>query len=142
MGKRVIGLVLVAIAGIVAAHTVIEPLYHVSSETQPYSIAWQLIDPIMALGIVLAIIFSYLRKIRIASAGDHTPLTWEHLAANTLFYGILFVAILFFSNWFNILNPAFTGMGAGPASLVWTIIDASLPLLLGAMGIFLLRATD
>ena len=38
--KRVIGVVLILIAAIIAIHTVIEPVYHTSSEAQPYSSTW------------------------------------------------------------------------------------------------------
>ena len=65
--------------------------------------------------------------------------TGEFIAANAQFYGFLFVGILFFWNWFNLLSPAFTAVGENAVSLVWILIDATLPLLLGAMGTFLLR---
>ena len=35
--------------------------------------------------------------------------------------------------------PAFTAPGEDTVTLVWILIDATLPLLLGAMGVFLLR---
>ncbi len=49
------------------------------------------------------------------------------------------MGILFFWNWFNLLSPAFTAVGPDAVSLVWGFIDAALPLLLGAMGLSLLR---
>ena len=39
------------------------------------------------------------------------------------------------------LSPAFTAVGTETASLVWILIDATLPLLTGAMGVFLLRGS-
>ena len=67
------------------------------------------------------------------------PVTRDFLAANTLFYGLLFIGILFFFNWFNLLSPAYTAVGPDAVSVVWALIDAALPLLLGAQGLSLLR---
>ena len=66
-------------------------------------------------------------------------MTREYLTANTLFYGFLFVSILFFWNWFNLRSPAFTAIGDDAVSLVWIVIDALLPLVTGAMGVHLAR---
>ncbi len=92
----------------------------------------------MALAIVLGVRFSYIRK-RAANHEGGAPITREFLAANTLFYGFLFVGILFFWNWFNFRSPDFTGVGPETVSLVWGFIDAALPLLSCAMGLYLLR---
>ena len=93
----------------------------------------------MALAVVLGVIFGYIRKRDVDLEGGAAPPTREFLAANTLFYGFLFVGILFFGNWFSLLSPDFTGAGADTVSLVWGFIDAALPLLSGAMGLSLLR---
>ena len=70
----------------------------------------------MALAIVLGVRFSYIRK-RAANHEGGAPITREFLAANTLFYGFLFVGILFFWNWFNFRSPDFTGVGPETVSL-------------------------
>ena len=137
--KRISGIFLVLMAVAVAVHTVVEPLYHTSSKGQPYSPLWDILDPLMALAIALGVIFGYLRKKAADSEGDSGAVTREFVAANAQFYGFLFVGILFFWNWFILLSPAFTAVGAETASLVWILIDATLPLLTGAMGVFLLR---
>ena len=102
--KRIVGVVLLAIGAVVAVHTIIEPLYHVSSAASPYSPMWRIIDPLEALAVVLGVICGYLRKRSVAHDGA-TPITREWLAANALFYGFLCVGILFFWNWFNLLRP-------------------------------------
>ena len=139
MLKQIIGAILTIVGVAVAIHTIVEPLYHVSTEGQPYSPLWSILDKLMALAIALGLIFGYIRK-KGVDGGD--AITREYLAANTLFYGLLFVGILFFWNWFNLLSSTFTAIGEETVSLVWILIDASLPLLLGAMGISLLRAND
>ena len=139
--KKVIGVVLIIIAAIVAIHTVIEPLYHTSA-TEPdankFSSFWGYINPLSAISIVLGLIFSY---IRLNKVGDNSSVQ-EFIAANTLFYGFMFAAILFFYNWFGILNAeTFTAVGAETRSTVWIIFDALLPLLNGALGAHLLRSS-
>ena len=42
--KRIVGVVLLPIGAVVAGHTIIEPLYHVSSAASPYSPMWRIIE--------------------------------------------------------------------------------------------------
>ncbi len=139
MLKRTIGVFLTAVAAAVAVHTVLEPLYHVSGDGQPYSPVWNILDPLMAVAIVLGLVLGYRRKQEAEAQGGEAGVTREYLAANIQLYGLLCVGILFFWSWFNLLMPAFTAPGDDTVSLVWILIDATLPLLLGAMGIHLLR---
>lgn len=136
--QRFFGVVLIVIAAIVAIHTVIEPIYHTSTPEHPYSRIWQiLIDPLSAISIIVGLEFGYLRMRR---TGGNSSIQ-EFIAANTLFYGFVFVAILFFWNWFGTCKAAkdFTAVSADVRSLVWTFFDALLPVLNAAMGIHLLR---
>ena len=142
MLKRIVGVFLTAVAAAVAVHTVLEPLYHVSGEGQPYSPVWSILNPLMAVAIVLGLVLGWRRKKEVDGQGGEAGVTREYLAANTLLYGLLCVGILFFWNWFNLLMPAFTAPGDDTVTLVWILIDATLPLLLGAMGIHLLRERE
>lgn len=128
--KQIIGWFLIVIAIVVAAHTIIEPLYHGSGKVQ-YDI-WGFINPFMALGIVLGTACSGCCKIRIGNTGANVPVTWERLRINVLFYGFLSIGILFFWNWFSDLA------GGNAILLLWIIINTAFPLLSGAMGLFLL----
>lgn len=141
MLKKIIGIYLILVAALVAIHTVVEPLYYTSTEAQPYSSLWSAIDQFMAVAIILTIIFGHSRK-RNACQKNETHVTREFLSANVVFYGIVFIGIMFFWNYFNLLRPAFTAVGPDAASLAWIIIDATLPLLLGAMGMHLFKAED
>lgn len=136
--KRVIGIVLILIAAIVAIHTVIEPIYHTSSESQPYSSAWVWINWLTAISLVLGLLFGYRRMSR-AGAGSGP----EFIAANVQFYGFLFAAILFFWNWFGIsgIGQDFTVISADVRSLVWIIFNAIHPLLGLALGAHLVRSS-
>ena len=138
MLRRIAGVVLIVVGVVVAVHTVVEPLYYVSTETSPDSPIWSIIDPFQALAVVLGVIFGYIRKRGVDLEGG-APITREFLVANTLFYGFLFVGILFFWNWFNIQSPTYTAVGTDTVSLLWGFINAALPLLSGAMGLSLLR---
>ena len=138
--KRVIGVVLIIIAAIVAIHTVIEPVYHTSTEDSPYSSTWDIINWLSLISIILGLIFGYIRM----SRADANSSGQEFLAANTQFYGFMFVAIIFLWNWFGIskVGSDFTAVGNDPRTMVWIIFDAILPLLNGAMGIHLLRSNS
>ena len=137
--RQVIGAVLILIGALVAIHTVVEPLYHASSQASPYSPNWKYINPLMALAIVLGLIFACMRKQEVDREGSGAPVTRDFLAANTIFYGLLFIGILFFFNWFNLLSPGYNAVGADAVSVIWAVIDAALPLLLGAQGMTLLK---
>lgn len=137
MLKKIVGFYLVLVAVLVGAHAVVEPLYHVSTEARPYSPAWDILNPLMIVALVVGIACAHLRKRR--ADRDGGGVTREYLAANALFYGFLFVAILFFWNWFNLHSPDFTAIGDETISLVWIVVDALLPLVTGAMGIHLAR---
>ena len=68
----------------------------------------------------------------------------EFIAANTLFYAFIFTAIIFFWNWFGIIDAGkeFTAIGDDTRTLVWIFFDALLPPLNIAMGLHLLRASQ
>ena len=141
--KKVVGAILLVVAVVVAAYTIVEPLYFDSSRSASgyNESVWAIINSFSALTVILGVIFGYIRKREADSAGG-TTVTREFLTANTIFYGFLLVGILFFWSWFNLLNPAFTAIHIGTVSLVWIIIDAALPLLAGALGIHLLLGSD
>ena len=138
--KRIIGVVLIIIAAIVALQTVLEPIYHTTTDDSPYSSTWDYINPLSAISIILGVIFGYIRMSR---AGADSSVQ-EFIAANTLFYGFMFAAIIFFWNWFGIMDVGkeFTAVGHNTRSLVWIIFDGIFPLLNGAMGVHLLRSSD
>ena len=135
--KRFIGVVLIVIAAIVAIQTILEPVYHTSTDDSPYSSAWDYINPLSAISIILGLIFGY---IRLSGVGADSSVQ-EFIAANTLFYGFIFTAIMFFWNWFGIMEIAsdFTAVSHGTRGLVWILFDAILPPLNIAMGVSLLR---
>ena len=125
---RIGGVLFIAVAVVIAVHTVVEPLYHVSTEGQPYSPVWDLLDPLMVVTVALGALLAWRRKRAVDQEADG-PVTREFLAANVLFFGFLFVGFLLLWSWFNLLSPGYTAAGPETASLVWMVIDAGLPLL-------------
>lgn len=140
MAKRIAGWGLIAVAFAVAIHTVIEPLYHVSTAAQPYSPFWMILDPLMVLALLAGTIFAYQRKRVVDHEGDDAPVSRAYIAANTLFYGFVAVGILLLWSYLNLLNPGYAPTGIDATSVIWMLIDASLPLLLGAQGFQLVRS--
>lgn len=138
--KRFIGVVLIVIAAIVAIQTILEPVYHTSTDESPYSSAWDIINWLSAISIILGLIFGYMR---LSGVGENSSVQ-EFIAANTLFYGFIFTGIMFFWNWFGIMEIAsdFTAVSHSTRGLVWILFDAILPPLNIAMGIHLLRASE
>ncbi len=138
--KRFIGVVLIVVAAIVAIQTILEPIYYTSTDESPYSSAWDIINWLSAISIILALIFG---SMRMRSVGEDSSVQ-EFIAANTLFYGFIFTAIIFFWNWFGILGIGsdFTAVSMDTRSLVWILFDAIFPALNIAMGIHLLRASE
>ena len=104
--KRIVGVYLILVAAVVAIHTVAEPLYYTSTEASPYSPHWSKINALMVLAIVLGLVFGCMRK-RGIDGGEGSAVTREYLEAHVLFYGLLFVGILFFWNFFNLHSPGF-----------------------------------
>ena len=81
-----------------------------------------------------------MRKQEVDAEGGSAAVTRDFPAANTIFYGLLFIGILFFFNWFNLQSPAYNAVGPDAVSVIWAVIDAALPLLLGAQGMTLIRS--
>ncbi len=128
--RRAVGVLLLLTAAIVGIYFVVDQL-----EILPF--IWPQLDYLMALATVLGVIFAYLRKRALESAGLDRIVTRRYLEANILFYGFLLIAMLFFWNWFDLL------VDADPQDtdrhIVWIIVNTVGSLLWGALGIFLLR---
>ncbi len=137
IANRIVGAYLILVGAVVAIHTIAEPIYYTSTPTAPFSPAWTYINWSMALAIVLGVIFACIGKR--ATEGEGDAVTWERLAANTLFYGLVVVGIMFFWNWLSINMDGYTS-SADISGLVWIAIDATLPVLLVSLGIRLARA--
>lgn len=128
--SRVVGAVLLLTGILVGIYFVVEQL-----EFLP--LLWPPLNYLMALSAILGVIFAYLRKRALESAGLDRIVTRRYLEANILFFGFLAIAMLFFWNWFDlIIDSEPQGIHR---SIVWAIVNTMGPLLWGALGMYLLR---
>ena len=74
-------------------------------------------------------------------SGDEggTPVLREFLAANTQFFGVLSLGIVFLFNWFNLLSSDFSAVEPDAVSLMWIATGAGLPFIWPFMGLNLLK---
>ena len=138
MARQIIGALFMVIAAVVAIHAILEPLFFAPTAAQPYSPLWDIINPFMALAVVAGAVMSFIRKRAVDEEGG---VTWDRLAASVLFYGFVFVGILFFWNWFNILGPGLNAANTDASAVVWIAIDATLPILAGSLGMRIFKGT-
>lgn len=144
--KRIVGGLLVIHGGICGLFTIIEHLFQNAIgwdvTSLGYSPVWLYLDPGTAAGVALGVGFAWHRKLMMQRGrrdGDsgNGGVTRDYLEANALFYGFLFVAILFYRLFFGDL----TDSNALPAAadVEWSIVYGLYPLLAVALGIGLAR---
>ena len=88
---------------------------------------------------LLGVGFAYGRKSAAGAVDANGPVTWGPLVANVLFYGFLGVGLMYFWNWFDLLNEAYNVTGADGSAVAWKVTDVAFPLVSGALGAALLR---
>ena len=90
----------------------------------------------MVIGVAAALIAAFARKRALDAGADEQPVSREYLSANAMFYysAALLIALLY--NWFGVefADPP------NDDGQVWILIDTTLPILLAASGVRLLRA--
>ena len=138
MIDRICGIYLILMALVVGLHTILESIYHTYDSAALYGTLWDILDWFMAVAFLMLLGFGYQLKQSFEGEDDTASVSRGFVKANTLFYGSLFFAILFFWNWFMHLNPAAVMPDGGLGRLIWLIVDPGLVLLCAAMGIQLL----
>lgn len=96
--------------------------------------AWRILDPLMVVGVAMALIAALAGKIS-QNSGIDRSVTREYLESNFTFYysAALLLALLW--NWFGFqwVDPP------NDVPLLWTLIDITAPLVMASTGIRLLR---
>ena len=96
---------------------------------------WQILDPLMVVGMVIVLTVAIGRKHRMDTASADQSAHQGSLETNLVFYYsvALFLALLW--NWFGFqfVDPA------NDNGLLWTLIDTTLPLLLASTALRLWR---
>ena len=135
--RKLFAIFLVGIALIVAVHFVFNSFYREALDSID---VWGILDWPIAVAIVVALVVHMQRKLAL----DREPaqaVNRKYVEVNVATYATFFLALWFFSNWFNFLN--FGTEGESAANLVvWTIVDALVVLVLGATGLSLWRDGD
>ncbi len=129
--RRIVGALLILTAAAVAFFAIFDPLI------QDAIFVWPYLNPIMFVALALGTSVAFHIKRDVASLPESSAT--RRLEAGALFYGFLFVGILFMSNW---LNAIFDDSQRDARFLVWYFINAVFPVMLGYCGVYLLRHSD
>ena len=135
--RKLLAVFLIGVALLVAVHFVFNSFYRESLATVDI---WSILDWPIALGILVALVANFQRK-RALGRAPGRDLTREYVEVNAAVYATAFLALWFFSNWFNFLSFGAEGETAAN-SVVWVIVDAMIVLVLGATGGHLWRADE
>lgn len=126
--NRVLGISLQVLGLVVWVHFLATQLYDPALEGAGLT-AWRVLDPLMALGVLAAVLVVFKRKRRLDGAGGG-GLTRDYLETNVKLYGGLALLHALLFNWlgFQFSDPVATH------DWLWIVIDTALPLLLVSTG--------
>ena len=124
--RRIVGALMILSAAAVAFFTMFDPFFDI--------FVWPYLNPIMFVALALGTLVAFHIKRDAAASVDASAM--RQLEAGALFYGFLFVDILFMSNW---IDAALDDSQRDVRFLVWYFINALLPVMVGYCGVYLLR---
>ena len=129
--KRLAAAYLILLAVVVVGHFLATQFYDPTPEGTARNV-WQVLNPLMVIGIVIALIVALKREL---NGDDSKGITREYLEANFTFYFSAALLIAFAWNWFGVewVEPR------NDNALLWLIIGSTHPLLVASTGIRLLR---
>ena len=122
---RVAAAYVVLTGAAIAAHFIITAFYHAGDA--PIT-AWHYMNWFIALAMLLTLAASYAVKRRMDGEGSAD--LKRYLEANTVFYGSVAAAIIYFWNWFHALSPGNVADGQ-----FWSVLGAALPILMVVTGL-------
>lgn len=134
-----LALFLIATGAAVFLHTIVEPIYFTTTEEQPASPLWKIIEIFVAIALCIGIIYSILLR---RDCNENTAL-FERLQSNLYLPGFIFCSAIFFRLWFAgvLFRDTFQTMSPDVLMLGWLIFDATMPILSVSLGVHLLRRT-
>ena len=133
--RMVFAVILLFTAAAVAVYFVIVPL---TGSSMSSTVIWYYLDILMAVSLLAALVVQLQRK-RAAEVNKGEGLNREWLEANTMFYLSVIVSLWFFRNWFDLLTSNPLGSQSVPTWVIWDILDALIPVVLGVTGFRLWR---
>lgn len=144
--RKVVGAYLIVMALVVGILGFVEPLIYESTEASPYIPWWSVIDWFTGAAVVLGVLFAYARKRAADAAAAGDAVTWTRLSANVLFYAFCVIGLLYYWNWFYVLNLewglGYRTVGADGLGIAWKLTDVSFPVAAGALGLALACGGD
>ena len=130
--KKLVGAYLVIVGVVVAVFFIISSL--LADSIDVLSI-WYVLDVLMFIGLVLALIFNYIRKSEVETRDQSGSITRSYLESNLLFYLTAGVTIIFLHSWISLLvNGADSLDGNHQAWVIWAFVDTLLPFAFGLSG--------
>ena len=132
--KRFIAVYLIGVGAMVAIHFLVTRFYDPAWEDASLA-AWSVMNPLQVIGVAITVVVTFLRKQRMCASLSEQTVTREYLEANVLFYFSVPFLLALLWNWFGVqfADPVHS------SELLWILIDVTLPVLLGATAVQLLR---
>lgn len=124
--RRIVGALMILSAAAVAFFAMFDPFFDV--------FVWPYLNPIMFVALALGTGVAFHIKRDAAARPEVSAM--RRLETGALFYGFLFVDILFMSNW---IDAAIDESQRDVRFLVWYFINAILPVMVGYCGVYLAR---
>ena len=138
--RRIGAVYLIAVAVAVAVFFIVNTLL---DDTLDVLQVWYALDVLMLIGLVVALIFNYSRKMEDGGRDPESGVTLRYLEVNVAFYATAAVTILFLHNWLSLLALGSDSLdGNHQAWVIWAFVDTALPLVLGATGCAMWREAD
>ena len=138
--RRIGAVCLIAVAVAVAVFFIVNTLL---DDTLDVLQVWYVLDVAMLIGLAVALIFNYSRKMEVGGRDPESGVTLRYLEVNVAFYATAAVTILFLHNWLSLLAQGADSLdGNHQAWVIWAFVDTALPLVLGVTGCALWREAD
>ena len=133
--KKLLAVFLGVVALVVAVHFMFASFYAELVDVGP---AWDVVNWFMAVGIVVALLVSYLRKRALDRRGADGSVSREYLEANLVFYVTVMLVIWFFWNWTDDLTAGGELQGQTHSN-IWVWIDPLFVVIAGVTARYLWR---
>ena len=136
--QRILAVILVATAIVIAVNWVITPIYHNGSAEYP---VWKVLNWFMGFAILVSLIVNFTRKRALRNGEPDSSITREYLEANLAFYASLLLVPWFFASFFtfNLFPGNMPTVAMESADVWWEFIDGLLILVAGTTGCHLWR---
>jgi uncharacterized membrane protein YidH (DUF202 family) len=132
--KVLTALYLILIAAAVAVQFIAGLFYDPATEGAADTV-WTILNPLMVAGVVIVVLMALNAKRRRDADSDNRSIDRDYLEANVVFYFSIVLLLVLLWNWISTqwVDPP------GAISLLWIFVDTTFPILLGSVGVRLLR---